>query len=336
MDLSHFGFAKQRNTVVLLGAGATRGASFVKPFHTHKPPLDIDFFTQLRASGRLSQRAEVERLLKFVMEEFGTLETSMERFYTEATISDEFVGMPAGKGRPPVRYKRAVQDFRTVLPSIFGATIGSQGCRYHATLATLLTPKDAVISFNYDCLIDHTLRQVAGSKWDPSRGYGFPIASGAADWRTQSGRGRPPKGTIQLLKLHGSLNWHWQADALHLHQNAYRSRPNPDDLMIVPPLWQKRIADEPFKSMWIEARRFLASTKALIVVGYSLPETDMFTSALLRTDVQELDFLMVVNPDDEARSRVKAALTSAMTSQTFVVEMQNLEHVHDWLTRGGS
>jgi hypothetical protein len=35
-------------TVYVFGAGATRGASFVRPTSPCKPPLDADFYTQLQ------------------------------------------------------------------------------------------------------------------------------------------------------------------------------------------------------------------------------------------------------------------------------------------------
>ena len=51
MDLSPFGFPKRRDTAVVLGAGARRGADFVRSHSRCKPPLDVDFFNILRSSG---------------------------------------------------------------------------------------------------------------------------------------------------------------------------------------------------------------------------------------------------------------------------------------------
>lgn len=48
MNLSDFGLTGgARKTLLLLGAGASRGASFVTDRTLVLPPLDLDFFQQL-------------------------------------------------------------------------------------------------------------------------------------------------------------------------------------------------------------------------------------------------------------------------------------------------
>ena len=70
-----------------------------------------------------------------------------------------------------------------------------------------LRTTDAVVSLNYDCLMDRALANHAeSSRFDPERG-GYGVAcdpSGVVHWRN-SGRGKRPQGSILLLKLHGSL-----------------------------------------------------------------------------------------------------------------------------------
>lgn len=51
---------------------------------------------------------------------------------------------------------------------------------------------DVVITFNYDDSLERELKRVG--KWDYSCGYGFPIAD-------------PTTASVQVLKLHGSINW---------------------------------------------------------------------------------------------------------------------------------
>jgi hypothetical protein len=79
MDLSPFGFSKRRAALIVLGAGATRGASFVADSCVLRPPLDADFFLQLRASD-FAQEHDGQALLEFVREEFGDSDPSMEAF----------------------------------------------------------------------------------------------------------------------------------------------------------------------------------------------------------------------------------------------------------------
>ncbi|MGH9894687.1 MAG: hypothetical protein ACREA0_22455, partial [bacterium] len=187
--------------------------------------------------------------------------------------------------------------------------------------------RDTVLSFNYDCLMDRSLARVSGRRWNPARGYGFSVTGGLDHWCDHTGRGRIPKGSIRLLKPHGSFNWvRNEADGFDLLADEYAGRRH-DALLIVPPLWQKSFDEEPFPTVWVEARRVLSSARALFVVGYSLPETDVYTQALLRMDVGELEFLAIVNPDPEARRRVHNALRSAVTRATHVLELNALENL---------
>jgi hypothetical protein len=96
----------------------------------------------------------------------------------------------------------------------------------------------------------------------------------------------------------------------------------------LPPLWQKSFEQSPFHDLWLDARRQLTATKALLILGYSLPLTDVYTQALLRIDVQPLDFLLLIaNPDSEARSRIRRALRSGLTRSTRIVELEDMARV---------
>jgi hypothetical protein len=108
-----------------------------------------------------------------------------------------------------------------------------------------------------------------------------------------------------------------------LLEDEYAARPE-GELVIVPPLWQKSFDAEPYRMTWQRMRQVLSAVKALFVVGYSLPETDVYTQATLRMDVRELDFLCMVNPDPAARTRIVRTLRSAITTGTHVVEFDKL------------
>jgi SIR2-like domain len=323
MDLTPFNFHHRRDVALIVGAGATRGAHFVAPGTICKPPLDGDFFQLLRSSGLTG--SDVRRLLDFVDREFGNLEVGMETFYSQAFLYDQFLqDVPTGgKGRRR-EYQRHLTYFRRTLPTLLGTSLFSQECAFHAAIVEAVSPGDTFISFNYDCLLDTALARHGRRRWRPSEGYGFPISGGEDGWCDHSGLGRPPKRSIRLLKPHGSLNWGLSGTALSLRSDEYAARPEAD-LVIVPPLWQKSFDSEPYQTIWRETRRTLSSVKALFLLGYSLPETDVYTQATLRMDVGQLEFLCIVNPDVEARRRAMRTLRSAITTDTHVIELDRLE-----------
>jgi hypothetical protein len=169
VDMSPFGYEKRREAVVILGAGATRGASFRSVSPVLRPPLDGDFFLQLRASD-LAQDDAAQRLLEFLSEEFGDVELSMEAFYSQVHLHDQFVAdLPKGKGRRR-RYEWGRRYFLRVIPPIFERTVGGMRCQWHDALIRALTPGDTIVSFNYDCLVDRSLCSVARRNWDPQTG----------------------------------------------------------------------------------------------------------------------------------------------------------------------
>lgn len=268
---------------------------------------------------------DVPRLLEFVEEEFGTLDVRMETFYSQAFLHDRFVAeiRDGHKGRLR-KYEANLRYFRRILPQLLGMCLDGHECEYHAALVKSVDATDVFLSFNYDCLLDTALARNAKRRWDPGRGYGFDIDDGVEDWKNHAGMGRFPDPGIRLLKPHGSLNWERRGDLIALVREPYRRR-SEGTIEIVPPLWQKDYDRAPYTSIWEAARRVLSASKALFVIGYSLPETDVYTQAMLRIDVGELDFLCLVNPDTAARSRIKNVLRSALTSRTHLVELDYLE-----------
>jgi hypothetical protein len=288
------------------------------------PPLDTDFFSQLRAS-HLVDEDDGQHLLEFIEQEFGELDISMEAFYSQAHLHDRFIaGLPKGGRGRRRNYEWAMKRFLRLIPPLFGATIPDVNCQWHDALVGGLDADDAIISFNYDCVVERSLRDVGRRRWDPATGYGAPASDPTGAWRDHSGVGRFPKQGLRLLKLHGSLNWKKRLDGgIDLLPDPYVSRTD-GELCIVPPLWQKSYEEEPFHALWLATRRLLATRKALVMIGYSLPTTDVYTQALLRIDVPDLDFLLIANPDESARTRIKRVLRSALRPNTRVVELNSI------------
>jgi hypothetical protein len=285
--------------------------------------MDADFFRLLRASGLGRTNIQIHKLLDFVVQEFGSLEIGMETFYSQAYLYDQFIhDVPAGAGRRR-NYKWHLAYFRRALPLLFAMSLADRECAFHAALATMASPGDTFISFNYDCLLDRALAVHGGRRWKPSEGYGYPVAGDANGWANHVGAGRPLKTSIRLLKPHGSLNWVLNGNVLSLRPNEYGPRKE-TELVIVPPLWQKSFDSEPYQTIWRETRLVLSGSKALFVIGYSLPETDVYTQATLRMDVGPLDFLCIVNPDDASRRRILRTLRSSIVTATHVVEFDLL------------
>lgn len=301
MELKSIG-CKERRTLVVLGAGATRGASFSGGDHPVAPPLDADFFQILQMS-RTGRTSEAQQLLAHVRTVYGPdlqigLETVFNNLDAARLFHSEF---NITRGRHLREPARLIDALSRVLPELLGESIRGEECAYHAALASRLRATDAVISLNYDCVIDTALSRHAGFRFDPARGgYGLPVAQGVENWK-RIGRGRRPQGSILLLKLHGSLNWASPNVDLVLREDPYQPVA---DGVIAPPLTNKPVTANPFRPLWQTARRVVGAMRRLIVIGYSLPEADGLIRTLLATDLsRELEEILIVDPSRATQTR---------------------------------
>jgi len=88
-------------------------------------------------------------------------------------------------------------------------------------------------------------------------------------------------GTIPLYKLHGSLNWAFEAGVLTLYQDLRPAFRHGGDAEIVPPVLEKE-APSWLMPIWDDARTSLASCSTWLVCGYSLPQYDQAITNLFR------------------------------------------------------
>jgi hypothetical protein len=159
-------------------------------------------------------------------------------------------------------------------------------CSHHSALVSALKPKDTIISFNYDCVVDHALRISPDRKWSARYGYGFPNPArveGTAAWDCAN----PPNiqnKSVNLLKLHGSLNWFPFPDKdsgpIKLRQRPYKQK-GQKLYEIVPPEYVKSVGSRPiFPTLWSHAELAIRKAKKIALIGFSFTQPLISTSKL--------------------------------------------------------
>lgn len=184
----------------------------------------------------------------------------------------------------------------------------------------------SIITFNYDIALDIALHR-------SGQGPDYMI-----DGET------PQANSIPLMKLHGSLNWGTKKSSreivpLHLRDllrlpayekpalditgskgsikleissglSKYLSRlykvDFDDEPLIVPPSWNKADYHKSLSQIWASAADHLSSAEYIVVMGYSLPETDAFFRhlyALGSVGTSLLRKFIVLNPDNSGAIR---------------------------------
>jgi hypothetical protein len=351
MRINQIGF--NGKTVVILGAGATRGEKFVEKKSGVLPPLDKDFFTQAQRLSPTKAKQGLEGLISDVSGLLGpNFKVTMEGYLTLLQQLDSVEISYRLEGRPPERkpYKdmrtRFIQVLAAVIhEAIYEATKKKGKCEYHEHLVECLDSQDTILSLNYDCLIDYALKNRGKGKWNPRIGYGlkaYKAKKGTKYWAFQENKQEQyPDETVKLLKLHGSLTWaqarkvkNESTRRLELKERWWHQRGNVR-CEITPPEWNKSIQSSIYVPVWREARRaLLKQAKALVFIGYSLPTTDLPFHALLRIDekkAENLSLLVVVNPDPEARNRIRQVVLHRINDQTRVLSFEKFEEFSKFL-----
>lgn len=335
--------------LVVLGAGATRGASFTEgknqPFCL--PPLDGDFFTQLQRISEAKHQATVDQLISTAVELFGhNFQCTLEMLFTtiehQLRIASGLTGDKWGTSKAELEKKRAqlLQAIAAVLEeSLTRSPDGGTGhqqreCTYHKHLVASLTGDDAIVSFNYDCLIDHALQQHGNAKWNARYGYCLPLRKGKgsslpgeSQWNSEVPAAKGE--SIRLLKLHGSLNFYAEsASRFVLKSRPYTKNTNGKmHFEIIPPEWNKQFDTGVFKRIWTGAASEIRRCTTIVVIGYSFPLTDLHTASLFRVAVNpgKLKNLVLVNPNREARRRTMRVLARGMNPTTRVLVFDYLK-----------
>ena len=257
----------------------------------------------------------------------------MENVFTQLMASDEIISLPQRRRGPHLQsYRRAADDFYVSLTEILRTTCAGQTCLHHQAVVERLKVRDVIISFNYDCLVDASLAQHATSygRWDPTRSYGYPAPVGGQFW---GGRQNAPNqaNPIKLLKPHGSLNWQVSQaggqTSLSLRQDPYSDSARG---RIIPPMAKKEIGVQPFQSVWTAAHDALADARALIVIGYSAPDVDPLSQALIRLHTASnrdgLRSLVLADRSREVRGRLRALCKAAvLPGSTSIHEFDSFE-----------
>lgn len=109
---------------------------------------------------------------------------------------------------------------------------------------------------------------------------------------------------VPYLKLHGSLNWDRNHPSKPTTESGDRITPNSGPTMavesplILPPVFNKTDAVK-INSVWETALKILRNAKNIIIVGYSLPKTDIYMQYFLKSAVgpnSNLQRIIVFDP----------------------------------------
>jgi hypothetical protein len=326
---------------LIIGAGCTVADTTNRP-QKNRPPLDKEFFSIAHKTNP-DRVDKIKSYVKLVYEsdilipENDSLEGVMATIYTDIF-------------NPNLKDK-AIETFRTLI-SLFNRRLADTTNQLPATrgrylyriishfLITGVQPSDiTIITFNQDIQIEKILEKLQNTKKHNSIGkiFNFPFcycidfdSTTTPSSRTEIfTKGDINSKGIELLKLHGSLNWY----SIHTSQNISPSAMfRPDRRIhathrrristqlrytggvrrqhtlpvIIPPINHKSaILHNSIEPLWRRAEKTLKKADEVLIFGYSCPPTDFESSNLIKRSLRNgvHEALWVIDPNPNVLTR---------------------------------
>jgi hypothetical protein len=326
-------------TVFILGAGAS---------YESGAPLMYNFFDKMGHVIGESEDEGLKDCLARVVRAVVGLESSVARVNVDTNNIESVLGLfemahlvdkqlveGDSPGKPDLVITLDHLIAETIEKSLLYDVSSDLGISPHSSyagLAELIRDIDpnhprscAVITLNYDCSLELALAK-AGVPYC----YSLPSEKGL-------------ESSMCILKLHGSLNWgHCRQEDGDSHpvmayriENYLRNRsirPGQRQVslpishfldsmecpechtrctntpVIVPPSWNKTAVRDSLKPIWQQAVRELASAHNIYIIGYSMPETDLFFRDLLALGIgggARIERFWVYDPSESVRKRYR-------------------------------
>jgi len=318
-----------RPMLVLFGAGATRAA-----FDTGDPPppLDSDFFEIALQISKRGTGDFARRVAKNVHDLYAkVIGIGLEQYYRDIDTRYDLARFAKPPNRPMdwgVR-RRSLEELirRVLIQTTCEMSNGPARVRpssLHRKILENLEEDDVLLTFNYDTIIEESMPRRT-SIWTPREGYGVDVTGVKQEWARKwfSNHDIDPnkKSEVILLKLHGSINWRlYKNNNVALKKRPYVVRAGRTEIAaFLGPGWHKRIDRQPYSGIWRMARLELETCRSLVIVGYSLPDTDLIARALFLEMVRRrnaagryLKELHVADTSDFTRQRIIDLFTPAL------------------------
>lgn len=170
--------------------------------------------------------------------------------------------------------------------------------------------QNTFITFNYDNILERALDNLGID-------YTYALDKDEVSF-AQGVRGQGASNSIPILKLHGSVNWGRQVGPggpLSVHDSSSEVLGKALVPELIPPTW-KKLFQRQLQAVWDRAIQELGTATRIIIIGFSIPPTDLHFKYLLAAGLQaniSLRQILFVNPAEKAElePRVRRLLRDA-------------------------
>ena len=148
--------------------------------------------------------------------------------------------------------------------------------------------------------------------------YGH-IRARAVDGRPRISVGNASARTVNIWKVHGSLDWFRDSDGIVVGLPLLNARPtNVHPAIVTPGIEKYRLThDEPFHSIKSEADKALQGADSYLCVGYGFNDTHLQTTLVERCRGKEVPLVLLTK---EVSTNAKEFLTSGKCGKYLAIE----------------
>lgn len=182
-------------------------------------------------------------------------------------------------------------------------------------------PQNTVITFNYDTVLEDSL-----TNWKVPVWYGFEEGSVIYDDSSNYSRVKT-EDALSVLKLHGSVNWAQPAgedDMLRVYGSYDYIVGTNRQSVLVPPTWRKTFGGA-LSGVWNNAVKALTEATRVILVGFSIPPTDIHFRFLMAAGLQDnisLRNIYCYNPEPTVENNLFTILKPELRDRRSVEFLQ--------------
>lgn len=204
-----------------------------------------------------------------------------------------------------------VNKYNAPLYDLHAGLLSGLPCGLHAAM------RNTVITFNYDTVLENAL-----SNWKLKSWYGFESNSVEYDDTSTFVSENNDDLTLPVLKLHGSVNWAMPQEngRLRIYGSYEELLGQNRQVLLVPPTWRKTFSG-PISHVWDAAVRALRDATRIVIIGFSIPPTDIHFKYLLAAGLQEnisLRKIFCINTDTEIEGNLFKILREDLNEQKLV------------------
>lgn len=172
------------------------------------------------------------------------------------------------------------------------------------------------ITFNYDTLIEDALDRLS-----------VPWTYSSDPEDAEKDNGLESASKVPVIKLHGSVNWgfrkptpNYTIPRITIFSSYDQVLDSGQPPLLLPPTWSKNL-HAGLSSSWRLAVKRMANATRIVVIGFSMPETDLHFRYLVAAGLQNnawLRNIIFVNPDPGIKDRAKHLLRASYVDQGLI------------------